>query len=165
MKTVILIALVLTACAADRPSAPVVRFVLEASDTTDPAIYLDAASGWNPLGFDFTTEPTGLPSCNAHWFDEGQTDCEITIYLFRVPTLIESAGTAALSDRAARTINIDSSVTGFELSIATAHETGHIVLDTATHTAGGIMGGADDRMWPVDATLACQAIHICVSLN
>lgn len=156
MKTLLLLALV--ACSA-RPPAPVVHVVLDANDKTPSETYLNAARGWDPLGFDFTTEATGMPECARDWFKTGDVDCEITVYIYRVPGLVESAGTAALNDNG--TISIDAKLDGDALDNAVAHEIGHTVLNTGTHTKGGIMGGVSDRMWDVDYKLACETINIC----
>lgn len=164
MRLAIVIALLVAACSSEqRPHAPYVHIVLDRdNDLTPDSAYLNSAEGWCPLGFDFGTEPSGMPTCDRHWYENGATDCEITVYLFRVPQLATNAGTQALTDPDTRTISIDSSLDGWKLAVATAHEVGHIVLDTPTHTQGGIMGGDDDRMWDVDKRLACQTIHICI---
>lgn len=160
------IAVIMLAACADRPAAPVVWIRDPGGDPTLHAEYLNAAAGWAPLGFDFTFDDPGLPACadttHRAWRAGDPTDCEIVVWLFRVPNLVASDGTRALYDPAGHAINIDDSLTGWELDKATAHEMGHAVLATGTHTNGGIMGGADDRMWDVDRALACTAIGVCL---
>lgn len=154
------LALLLLVACTSRPPAPMVHLVIDHdNDATPDEVYLNAARGWEPLGFDFAVEATGMPECARDWFKTGEVDCEITLYLYRVPNLVESAGTSALNDNG--TISIDTKLTGDALDNAVAHEVGHTLLNTGTHTKGGIMGGVSDRMWDVDYKLACETINIC----
>lgn len=152
--------LFLTACAA-RPAAPVVYVQDPGGDPSLHAQYIAAAEGWSPLGFDFTFDDPGLPEC-THWAAGDNPDCQIVAWLFRVDGLAGDEGTQASFDPSTRAINIDTSLTGWRLDVATAHEFGHLVLQTGEHTQGGIMGGVDDRMWGVDRALACKSIGVCL---
>lgn len=150
-----LLLLVLLGCAAEPPALPHVVLV--------DAQELDAegASAWAELGFRFDGEVT--PECARRWYDEPrELECTITIGFVRDPLLRERVGTNAMSNRDTRTVTLDAElVDTFELLIAGAHEVGHIVLDTPTHTAGGVMGGADWRLHDVDRELACETIGVC----
>ena len=124
--------------------------------------YSDGASVWRPLGFRITTAPS-RPECVRDWYVQGDYDCTITIGVQRDPLLRERAGTNALSNRAERSIVIDSELTNaYDLTLAMAHEVGHIVLDTAEHTSGGVMGGASAVLTSVDYEFACRAIGVCL---
>lgn len=105
--------------------------------------------GWEPLGFSFG-DP-GLGECGRGWYEFDQTDCQITIGVVRAPS-----ANRAQADRFHRIVTIDPSVIDLEIPIA--HEVGHILLDTAEHTQGGIMGGATAEMGAVDFELACRSI-------
>lgn len=152
---------VLVGCADTPPSAPTVVIHDLGGDPSVRPTYLQAASGWAPLGFEFTFDDPDLPECN-HWQAGQPTNCSIITYLFRVDNLSDVDGAIrAVTDPNTRAISIDSSVAGFDLEIATAHELGHVLLETGEHTIGGIMGGSDASMWDVDYALACQSIGIC----
>lgn len=157
MRSIVPTVLALVGCTVDRPVAPCVRLVADA--TTEDVAY---ASTWMPVGFDFSRDESGLDECAQRWYVDGITDCQITIGLVRVPQLRERTGTNARTSRADRRIEIDASMTGFALAVAVAHEVGHVVLDTAEHTRGGVMGGADVILSVDDKALACRAIGICV---
>lgn len=144
----------------DRPEAPDIAIVTWPGQPLLDT-YSDGASVWSPLGFDVSG--SDLPECERHWYETGNVDCVITIGIRRDPMLREREGTNALSNRADRSITIDTSVTNaYDLTVAVAHEVGHIVLDTAEHTRGGVMGGASAQLEAVDYELACRAINICV---
>lgn len=69
----------------------------------------------------------------------------------------------AASDIDTRDIAIDTRVTDpVLLSVATAHEVGHVILFTKEHTTTGIMGGKTDHMSADDRALACRQIGICL---
>lgn len=163
LKTLVLCMLcTITACGAtsETPEAPYVRLVVQ--DAPQDHAYVQAVSAWAPLGFEVGFEDSGMVECDFTWPSE-TTDCQITIGIIRDPLLREKEGTNALSDRTGRFMKIDSEVTDpFGLAIAVAHEAGHILLDTAEHTQGGIMGGADCVMHDVDKELACRTIGICI---
>ena len=127
-------------------------------------LVLDGARAWLPLGFTFSTDDVGLPTCRRDWHRaSGVRGCQIVIFVVRDPALIERRGTDALSNRDASTVTIDSRVTDRDkLRTAAAHEVGHIILDTAEHTVGGIMGGASRYMHAVDKALACRSIGVCL---
>ena len=153
-----ILVLLLAACQ-ERPTAPCVRLVGDVASTD-----IQAAAAWEPLGFDFSVDDSGLPECDQNWYQPGHDRaCQITIGIRRDATLRARRGTNAMTDRAARLITIDSSVVELiPASIAMAHEVGHVVLDTAEHTQGGIMGGASNALSQVDRDLACRAIGICI---
>jgi hypothetical protein len=160
MKLIVLL-LVLGACGVAAPPAPVVYVRQLEPDPTPRGSYLNAFAGWAPLGFEFTFDDPGMPECPT-WRAGDDPDCEVVVYLFRVPNLVGEGGTGALTDPNTRAISIDTTLEGWRLAVAAAHEMGHVVLRTGRHTQGGIMGGDDDRMWDVDYNLACEAIGVCV---
>lgn len=127
--------------------------------------YLEGTRAWEPLGFDVAFGGRSDHECPRRWYDGTDVDCQITIELVRVPHLVETEGSKALSEIARRGIKIDTRVIDrVELLGAVAHEVGHILLDTPRHTTGGIMGGQGWQMlapWP-DLELACMTIHRCV---
>lgn len=128
-------------------------------------VYLKGARAWEALDFVASFADSGHTECARHWYEDSPT-CQLTIGIVRDPTLRQREGTTALSDRDARTIRIDSSVTEFfALLIAVAHEVGHIVLDTPLHTQGGIMGGSAFTMTDVDRQLACTTVHVCLGAS
>lgn len=149
-----LIFLIGTGCV-ERPAAPAVQLV------TDRAEDVAGVSAWEPLGFDVALEDSDLPECDPQWYDEGELDCQITIGVRRVELLREHVGSNARSFRDQRLIEVDSRLDTFGLLYALSHESGHILLDTKTHTAGGIMGGSTYVLTDVDRQLACETIHIC----
>lgn len=150
----------LAACSA----VPVAPHVLLVTDRELPE-YLMGASGWDPLGFQFTDQDTGMPECEIDWWNTGKTDCQISIGLVRDPFLRARYGTNAMADQMSRTITIDSSVTDqFALLIASAHEFGHLILQSGTHTKTGIMAGISYIMSEDDYALACETIHVCETI-
>lgn len=168
MKTVIVICMLLGACvSADRPSAPYVHLlplpaIKDVPPTLDQTV-IDGASAWMPLGFDFGAEPSGLRECDPPWHAGDSIECEISIGIVRDPLLLEKKGKTAESNRATRIIWIDADVIDTDaLLIASAHEAGHILLNTSIHTQGGIMGGSDYVMHQVDRDLACETVGLCV---
>lgn len=166
MKTITILIALFAGCGAidstDRPAAPYV--MLELVHETPPLPeYLRGAGVWEPLGFDFGYTDSGLPECQPNWYQPGQvTDCQITITLVRWEHLQEQEGTTALSDRHLRTMAIDTREEGSSLQLATAHEVGHIILNTEAHTMGGVMGGASLTLTATDIEFACAHIHICI---
>lgn len=145
----------LVGCLEQRPAAPAVQLI------TDRAEDVAGVDAWAPLGFDVALEDSGLPECGYDWYDAGELECQITIGVRHVELLRERAGTNARSFRDQRLIEVDARLDNFGLLYALSHESGHILLDTKTHTAGGIMGGATYVLTPVDRELACETIHIC----
>lgn len=162
-----LVVLVLhSGCAVEEPPAlPTIRVVRWPGQPL-LAEYGDGARAWEPLGFTVEADELGAVAedeCPRRWYESGEYDCTITVGVFRDPQLLARHGTLASSDRAARSIAIDTSVVGsYDLVLAMAHETGHIVLDTPEHTQGGVMGGSSTVLEAVDYELACRAIGICV---
>lgn len=127
---------------------------------TERPIYQQGAGVWSELGLEIGFRDRGLPECPQHWVDVLR--CQITIGIVRVDGLREVSGTNARADRRVRRIEIDTDVTAeLELRASVAHEVGHVVLDTARHTADGVMGGADWMLHDVDRRLACETIGIC----
>lgn len=167
-----LIALTLAACATDaQPVAPHVGLYVVNSDPGRTVAqgsieHLDGANAWAPLGFESAFEHGTYerPECGRHWFesDEERATCQITIGVVLVPNLIERRGTDALSNREERAIYLDTRLTGDQLRIATAHEVGHVVLDTPEHTRTGIMSGQTWHLSDDDRDLACRTIGTCI---
>ena len=163
IKTVRLILLsALVACTKPTPPRIVMPHV-RLTGTVEPFM-LDGARGWTPLGFTFSTEDTGLPVCARYWYRAGGSrHCQLEIFILRDPALIERRGTDAMANRDSRVITLDARLIDRDaLRIAAAHEVGHIVIDTPTHTKGGIMGGASRYMNATDRALACTSIGICL---
>lgn len=175
-STLLLLALAstLTACLDDEaPRAPSVRLF---HDGAERAEYLRGARGWEPLGFEFAigdpivTEPEH-PECSRKWYERvqrlGSEDCQISITIVVDPLLIERTGFDAAAGRDSRVVYLDDLILESHtpaalhyLTVAVAHEVGHIVLDTPLHTDGGIMGGATATMRDVDYELACSSIGL-----
>ena len=149
MKYAMLLMLAMFGCATDALDGPVVYVV---GDDVDAAI--EGVSAWEPIGFYATADDPGLPECGRHAYDGGDP-CQITVAVFRDPRLLELAHTNGMSDRTHRTIWVDAAVDAYATRYTLAHEFGHILLDTATHTHGGIMGASTYWMIDVDYELAC----------
>lgn len=152
----LLIASCLVACstAPELPDLPTVQVT-----GIDPALGADV---WGAIGFTFDSAPD-LPDCPSDWYDAAvPSPCRIWIQVSVLPDLRERYGTNALSDRANRLVALDTSLTGLDLCVALAHEVGHVLLDTPEHTRGGVMGGVDCVLAPVDYDLACREIGACV---
>ena len=135
----LILTLVLASCEADRnPSA---TYEIRPVDPSDPDVarYLEGARTWSDLGVE---EQAGSPT---------------VIWFVRDPHLVEHTGHRAMTDRAARLVTIDARVAGFDLLVASAHEVGHVVLDTGEHTSCGVMGGYDVALCDEDVALACRA--------
>lgn len=152
-------------CAVDAPSMPVVRLtppLFEPRQEIEPAD-VDGARAWEAIGFTVTTEASNLPRCARRWYDAGgERNCELPIIIERSPIVLPEFGTQALANRGERHVLIDSSVTDYyALLVIAAHEVGHIALDTAEHTRGGVMGGAAWTLKDVDYELACSSIGVC----
>lgn len=169
MKRATLFALVLAGCAVDAPLVgPVVTLAVPPGEPMLDA-YVDGALAWRELEFDVQTEPSTLPQCAYAWYTVDDTHrartgfaCQINIGFVRDPRLREDTGSNARADRVNRVVLIDADVTDYyELLRASAHEVGHIVLDTSQHTIGGVMGGSGWNLEPVDFALACETIHRC----
>ena len=89
-------------------------------------------------------------------------DCEITVSVIRDPLVRVRSGSDAYSVLDDNAVYIDPSVVDpYELAVACAHEFGHILLQTTTHTPTGIMSGFDDVLSADDRALACATIHLC----
>lgn len=175
MRTILIALLSIAACAdAPRPDAPLVRLVVVNSDPgrtpAEPrAEHIDGALAWSPLGFDVELEDGTYPltECQRRWYASASSDaraCQLTIGVVLVDYLIERRGTSALANRDERWIAVDTRLTGYELTIAVAHEIGHVVLDAPNedHTPTGIMSGTTARMSDDDRDLACRNIRICI---
>ena len=148
--------LVLIGCA----EAPGPRVALSAEEPLPE--YVEAAQAWEAIDFTVELGTFGdMPECSRHWYQNDETDCQITITIARIETR-ETYGTDALSNISQRAVAIDWRIVDrAELMTATAHEVGHILLDTHRHTRGGIMGGQGWKMfapWP-DKQLACMTIR------
>lgn len=153
---------VLVGCAVDVPELPEVQLVMWPGQP-ELAEYQDGACAWEPLGF-AVVGGSQRDECPRRWYSNPrETDCVITIGIKRESMLVEREGTTALSNRAERYIVIDDRVTNpYDLTLAVAHEAGHILLDTAEHTQGGVMGGSSTQLDQVDYELACAAIGVCL---
>lgn len=153
------------ACARPTPPHVVMPHVRLTGDVS--SFILDGARGWLPLGFTFSAEDTGLPVCARYWYRDGEVrHCQLEIFILRDPALIERRGTDAMANRDARVITLDARLIDRDaLRIAVAHEVGHIIIDTPTHTKGGIMGGASRYMSAADRALACTSIGICLGMD
>lgn len=147
-------------CVTEPPEAPSVQLVMWPGQA-HLAAYDDAARSWEPLGFTLASDSD--TECPRLWYSEPRiTDCTITVGIKREPMLVEREGTAAYANRAERFIVIDSSLEGYDLAVAATHELGHVLLDTAEHTEGGVMGGSSTSLEPVDYELACRSVGICI---
>lgn len=168
MRWLVVVVLSFAACvSSSRPDAPAVHVIpLRAVQGDTPALdplVVTAIVAWEPLGFDVSADDTGTRECDLHWHAGDPIDCQITIGVIRPPDLIEREDKLAESNRDQRIVWIDARlVSPRYLSIASAHEAGHVLLDTPRHTEGGIMGGFDDVMHDVDRALACETVGLCV---
>ncbi len=155
---------VLSGCVASEPDLPTVRVVRWPGQPLLET-YVAGVSAWDEIGFETIGDEVGElapDECERRWYETGNYDCTITIGIKREPHVVERFGTEAYSDRAGRFMVIDERVTEqLELTIAVAHEAGHILLDTAEHTQGGVMGGASAVVEAVDRELACRSIGVC----
>lgn len=140
-------------------AAHAIRLVIVGDEPRD--VYLQGARAWAELGLEVGfAGPGPMAECPRKWRDS--PPCQITVGIVRDPNVRRDLGSNAATDRELRRIRIDASVTNkIDLLIAVAHEVGHVVLDTAEHTAGGVMGGADFVLHDVDRALACEAIGAC----
>ncbi len=160
-RAAILVIVALSSCRPERPRPPPAPHVRIVVDGEHLGAYLSPA--WSPLGFTVSFDDLHIAECPRFWYALHEVNCQITVLVLRDQRLLELAHTEGMADRTGRTIRIDASVTGDRLKISMAHELGHILLDTPTHTAGGIMGGSTWWMKPVDYELACKTIAICVT--
>lgn len=151
MINVAIVAVLLVGCVASDEIEPAPAVVL-VEDPADPPL------GWEALGFTFGD--AGLTECSLVWYRDGETDCQITIGIVRVPMLRERTGTNARTFRILRLVEIDSRLDGYALEIAVAHEVGHILLDTPKHTTTGIMSGESVEVSDQDRRLACESIGL-----
>jgi len=80
------------------------------------------------------------------------------ILVERVATIENNA--AGVTNRLERRISVRADLRGFNLWVTLAHEVGHGVLDTSTHTSCGIMGGKDLIPCAEDKALACRRVRL-----
>jgi hypothetical protein len=152
----------LTGCAVDELAPQPVVHLQAWHDQELAAADVDGARAWEAIGFSIVTAASDLPRCERRWYELGDVACELPITIERSPLVLPMVGTQAFADRGERRIYIDSSVTDYyELLVIAAHEVGHLVLDTAEHTRGGVMGGAAWSLEDVDYALACSSIGVC----
>lgn len=110
---------------------------------------------WSPLGFS-VREESALVECPRRWYDDGVTNCVITIGVKR-----ERTNTQASRDE--RYMIIDERTVGeYDLVLAVAHEAGHILGDTAEHTETGVMSGTSARLSDDDRDLMCRSVGLCI---
>lgn len=67
---------------------------------------------------------------------------------------------AGVTNRLLRRISVRADLSGFKLWVTLAHEVGHAVLDTSTHTSCGIMAGQDLIPCAEDKALACRRVGL-----
>lgn len=148
-----------------RQTLPSVRIAAPAGMRAE---YMQGARAWATLGFDvgrYAEDGTRL-ECYRHWYRvDGDRDCQLTIGIVIDDQLIQRTGSDAASSRDERRVSIHPSLLeaarSRELVIAIAHEVGHIVLDTPSHTAGGVMGARSEVLSRSDFELACKTIGVC----
>lgn len=112
---------------------------------SDPALEADldkALAGWASIGL--VRVKTG-----------GQISAVLVERVAQTPKNADG-----VTNRLERRIQIRADLTGFGLWVTLAHEVGHAVLDTSTHTSCGIMGGRDLIPCAEDKALACRRVGL-----
>lgn len=133
--------------------------------------YLKGAQVWEALGFEINEGTGGLPECAYHWYEDftvAARSCQISISIKYDPALIEKYGSDGVAFRSQRIAWLDDSVDSqpsWYLTHITAHEVGHILLNTDYHVTG-ILGAPVPGDMPVltraDYSLACASIGVCL---
>ena len=155
-----------SACTSEVPALPHVR-VVGAAPSSDPRVFVQSGDevgpavvrgmrAWEAIGFDVSMEDFGLDECRPAWVVADGIDCQFTIGVVAEP------GTVTRSFRDLRVVYLDESMDDDRLLTAAAHEAGHILLDTATHTRNGVMAGRWPRLSDDDLALACESIGACL---
>ena len=80
------------------------------------------------------------------------------VFVERVAKIENNA--AGVTNRMTRRIQVRADLSGFKLWVTLAHEVGHAVLDTSTHTSCGIMAGQDLIPCVEDKALACRRVGL-----
>lgn len=172
-KFTILIALALCACTTiglypDPDPLPRILPVAASGFDGDLEAYEAGVRAWKPLGFDAVRVediPPTQRACPKNWYSNEpiDVDCHIPIRIERQEGVIAENGALGYAVREGRWIVIDASLSGLTLQGVAAHEIGHIILDTGTHSKdGGIMDSGDWVMSPGDYDLACESIGVCI---
>lgn len=65
-----------------------------------------------------------------------------------------------VTNRLERRIQVRADLSGYGLQVTLAHEVGHAVLDTGTHTTCGIMSGQGIMPCDEDKVLACRRVGL-----
>lgn len=167
----LLLALV-SACASANsgPTVAVTVYGDEGWSADDVAQMQRGAEAWDDLGFLYVLDPyeaLDMKICPRDWSIKDMTECKLRIGVTKVPGLAEKYGAAALSDRAAGTIEIDAKYSGLIFRHLSAHEFGHMLLNTGNHLPAGVYGimmQGSDALYPSEAdwALACVSTGICV---
>lgn len=159
MQIPFLLAVLLASCSAcvEEPGAePLVHVRVVSSEGPVDEYVLRGARAWGEIGFDVGEDDAAIRECRIGWEVADGVDCQITIGIVREP------GVPPHSHRDWRTIWLPSELGGIDLQIAAAHEFGHVLLDTPTHTPAGVMSGRRRiRLDDDDRALACDAIGVC----
>jgi len=149
MRAIVIFALVLLACGplpeSKLPSGRQTGRVTFELYVVDPALEADldkALVGWASIGLVRVKSGGQIPIVTVERVDK-----------------IEHNATG-VTNRRLRRIQVRADLTGFVLWVTLAHEVGHGVLDTSTHTPCGIMGGRDFMPCAEDKALACRRVGL-----
>jgi len=155
------LALFMIGCA-DEPRA----HVLVVPEAEPLPAYVTGANAWSRLGYSASFEDSGELECADVRDGLAGGPCQITIVVGRRLQLRERYGADGLADRTTRSILIDARWSSWNLIAISAHEIGHVLLDTGRHLDGqrAIMGdpSAEWDATPADYGLACETIGVCV---
>jgi hypothetical protein len=142
----------------------IARFVAPSAWSADDRAQVARGLGvWRGLGFTTAVEvePT-LPLCPNDWYKRTPQllACSIVIALRKEPGMIATYSHYAQSDRATDVTTVDDSVHGKKLASVIAHEAGHVLLNTSSHTTYGAMAPGGDFVFLAahDKRLACLTI-------
>lgn len=125
------------------------------------------AETWSDLGLFYSDSEVYRNVCAYDWSFTGDTNCDIRVVVNKESGLVELYGVAALSDRAGDSIIFDSRFSGLYLRHLSAHEFGHILLNTSMHLPGKVRGVMSQGSSMVvlsasDIALACVTTSICI---
>lgn len=148
------------------PELPHVR-VVGAVPSSDPRVFgpsgepvdpevLRGVRAWEAIGFDVSSSDPGLDECPHGWVVGDELGCQFTVGVVRSP------GVSPHSLRSFRIMYIGTEAGGASLMVSAAHEAGHILLDTASHTPTGVMSGRWGALSDDDLELACASIGACM---